>query len=1509
MALTCSKTPVNPYDPSNTRFSLAIEGTHLTPISNVSFSDTLGDSIRIGTVTYLSNNIDSARISVVSSHSLLDTFFTLTAFDSLNVSDTVWRSFLPGDTGTAAIKAQAFIGNRTLFSDSISLRILPKANRHKPWLSISGKTAVESGELCSLFVSANDSDGAQTFAYSVTDTPKTSSFIQQVFKWTPPLDYTGTDTVIFMVSDNGFPPLADTQKIAIAVSNQIDTVNQPPKWEKDTLNQACWRGTVMNLTLRDKCADPEKDSLKFSLLPGTPANDTIRAGIYSFLPTAKDSGTLYPRIIARDPEGLEDTVTMKLMIKTVDTIAPIMKLLSPAQDSASVSSNSVPVRLLCKDESDVASVSCALGPDSFSVSRSDSIFTAVVTGLKPGVMNKIKCIAMDASPRANKDTLFFFIKYDSTIADNVPPALRIVNPGKDTVINVDSCALQMICKDASGISSITCATVGNSVAAVQSAKADSIFTATIKGLRGGQWTNVVISAFDKSAVFNKCSLTVRIKYDNDSTPPAIRLSSPAKDSSLVAGNSTTLNVICKDASGVSALSCAIGNVQFSPQKSAMADSMWSVNIMGLVAGQFTPVTFIAADSSLKANKDTFTIYVKYDSDTIPPTLALNTPVKDSISINSGSYLVKVVCKDASGVAAMLCSTNGTSVAAIHNPGDSIWQANATGLTAGQFNTITCIAVDSSVRANRDTLAFCIKYDPTMLDSFGPMFIRVSGPVSGDVVTDSIIAIADSIVDPSGVDSVYWTLNGIRAGMLTAGADGMYLLKDTLTKFHSDTIVIYAQDKSTLINRSSSVIVVDYNVPPLLNDTSVTTNRNTALSLTLHAVSADGDPVVWTVLSAPSASSGSLSGALPAITFTPAANWAGADSFRVKVTDGILSDTAKVKITVSDVPVPPKNVVIISQPASDTVILGQGINFSVSMNSDVNPAPTYQWNHGEISIPGAQSSTYSISGAALKDTGTYSVSVTNSVGSATSPSVVLVILVPPSITVSPESQTKCNGESVSFSVTASGSQPYTYQWKKDGVTISGTNTPTYTIPSVSSSNVGVYTCFVTNICGAGAGVTSQGAALTVNTPPSIRTQPVSQTKWAGDSVEFSVVASGTAPFTYQWKKGTAVISGANSATYKINGINYSTDNGAAFSCVVTNGCTGVSATSNAATLTVNAVKAASGGYGFSIFLRTDNTLWSCGYNYYGQLGLGDTINHPAPRQITGITNPLSIEAGLYHSLILRNDGVVFICGNNAYGYLGLGDSTHRKTPVQISSLSSIQRISGGMYFSVFQRSNGALYTSGYNSYGQIGDGSLSTRLAPYLAVTDGVTAIAAANYHVFYLKGTTLYGMGSNSNKELGDGGTAASPVKLPLQIMTGVSSMCGGAHFSLILKGSTLYSVGDNPYGQLGDGTKIDKDNPVQIMTGVSKIAAGRYHSVILKTDGTVWTCGLNMYGQIGNGSTLDQSTPVQVMSNVSSIAAGAYHSYAIKTDGSLWAWGFNNYGNLADGTTTDRSTPVQIKW
>ncbi len=172
--------------------------------------------------------------------------------------------------------------------------------------------------------------------------------------------------------------------------------------------------------------------------------------------------------------------------------------------------------------------------------------------------------------------------------------------------------------------------------------------------------------------------------------------------------------------------------------------------------------------------------------------------------------------------------------------------------------------------------------------------------------------------------------------------------------------------------------------------------------------------------------------------------------------------------------------------------------------------------------------------------------------------------PPAVATQPASLVLNPGQAGALSVTATGTAPLTYQWKKDGTNITGATSATLAFSSVATSDAGSYTVTVTNAYGT---ATTAAATITVTSstiPATITSQPADLTVNAGQAATFAVSAYGSAPVTYQWKKEGAAISGATSSTLALSSVVAA--DGGSYTVVVTNA--GGSATSSAAVLTVN-----------------------------------------------------------------------------------------------------------------------------------------------------------------------------------------------------------------------------------------------------------------------------------------------------------------------------------------------------
>lgn len=307
---------------------------------------------------------------------------------------------------------------------------------------------------------------------------------------------------------------------------------------------------------------------------------------------------------------------------------------------------------------------------------------------------------------------------------------------------------------------------------------------------------------------------------------------------------------------------------------------------------------------------------------------------------------------------------------------------------------------------------------------------------------------------------------------------------------------------------------------------------------------------------------SISGATGASYATPATTSAdNGAQFTVVVTDSTGNMTSNPAIlTVTAASVAPS---ITAQPASQTVTAGQAATFSVTA---AGTAPlTYQWKKNNAVISGANSASYTTPATTASDNNAqFTVTVTNSVSSATSSAAILTVNVPPTILTQPASQTVAAGQTAKFSVTAAGTGTLTYQWKKNGAAISGAASASYTTPPAVASDNG--SSFTVTVTGASGSMTSNAATLTVNGPPSITSQPASKAVNAGQTATFSVTAAGTAPLTYQWNMNGSAINGAVSSSYTTPATTSANSN-EQFTVTVTNPAGSI--TSNPATLTVNA----------------------------------------------------------------------------------------------------------------------------------------------------------------------------------------------------------------------------------------------------------------------------------------------------------------------------------------------------
>jgi len=174
---------------------------------------------------------------------------------------------------------------------------------------------------------------------------------------------------------------------------------------------------------------------------------------------------------------------------------------------------------------------------------------------------------------------------------------------------------------------------------------------------------------------------------------------------------------------------------------------------------------------------------------------------------------------------------------------------------------------------------------------------------------------------------------------------------------------------------------------------------------------------------------------------------------------------------------------------------------------------------------------------------------------------------PSISALPAVQPVNVGSSATFSVTASGTPPPTYQWTFDGKAILGATGATYSVANAQVSDSGGYAVIVTNVAGTVVSGTSILTVVAASGGPAIKDQPSSYSIYSGETVVLTVGMSATgaaaatlrpdaaAGLTYKWYfdgnilSDGAGISGSQTGTLVLSG---SATRPGAFACLVENG---------------------------------------------------------------------------------------------------------------------------------------------------------------------------------------------------------------------------------------------------------------------------------------------------------------------------------------------------------------------
>jgi alpha-tubulin suppressor-like RCC1 family protein len=312
--------------------------------------------------------------------------------------------------------------------------------------------------------------------------------------------------------------------------------------------------------------------------------------------------------------------------------------------------------------------------------------------------------------------------------------------------------------------------------------------------------------------------------------------------------------------------------------------------------------------------------------------------------------------------------------------------------------------------------------------------------------------------------------------------------------------------------------------------------------------------------------------------------------------------------------------------------------------------------------------------------------------------------------------------------------------------------------------------------------------------------------------------------------------------------------------------------------------------YHTLILKNNTVYACGYGANGRLGDGSLAIHTnaIPTQVLALpTTITAVSAGWGHSLALSSDSTVWAWGFGTDGELGDGSSTDSPVALQVPGLSGVIAISAGDSYSLALKADGTVWAWGDNNYYELGDSTftLNQPSPVQVAVLNNIVKISRnRSVHTFAIKDDgTVWGWGDNQYGNLGVGDQ--NTVNYPRQItaLSHVKEAVAGEYFSLFFTPDTSWSVGINNGGQLGDSTLLDSaslgavQNLCRLLTSLAASVSSTDITCFSSNDGVasaIVTGGAPPY-------TYNWSTS-ETTSTITALSAGSYTVTVTDADGTI---------------------------
>jgi hypothetical protein len=675
-------------------------------------------------------------------------------------------------------------------------------------------------------------------------------------------------------------------QIAAPVSNQAPT---DMALSNSSVNESAGvNATVGTLSTTDADAG---DSHTYSLVTGTGddnnsafniSGDTLRANDAAALP----GGNYSVRIQTDDGNG--GTFAKSFTIGVVDDLAPA----APTSFSAGATSNNVALAWVDPADADFASVTIRRSSTSFPTTIADGTLVASgVTGTSQpdnGLADGTYYYSIFALDGTGNVSL---AATASITVDTVAPTLVI---GAPSVTNTVSGPVDFTVTY-TGADTVTLANGDITLNKTGTADATSIVvsgsgtttrTVTLSGISGSGTLGISLAAGTASDTAGNAAAAAgpSATFVANSVPVA------GSDNAIITvgeGSTATNSGTFSDADGNATvtLTASVGTV--TPDNNAGTWS-WSLTTTNGPAESQT-VTITANDGMASPVTTTFDLVVT----NVPPTAEVqDISVPEDTATNITLTATDPGTDTITNWVVTLDPTNGT----LSGTAPNLTYTPATNFNGTDSFTFTATDSDGATSAVATvSLTVTPVNDPPVVGSDTATVTVGEGATAANTGT---------FADPDGNGTV--TLSASVGTVTPDNNAGTWSWSLTTTNgpAESQTVTITADDGvSTPVTTTFDLVVT--NVPPTAGAQAITTPEDTATNITLTATDPGTDTITnWVVTAGPT--NGTLSGTAPNLTYTPATNFNGTDSFSFTATDsdGATSATATVSITVPPVNDPP-----------------------------------------------------------------------------------------------------------------------------------------------------------------------------------------------------------------------------------------------------------------------------------------------------------------------------------------------------------------------------------------------------------------------------------------------------------------------------------------------------------------------------------------------------------------------------------------------------------------------------